>query len=153
MEKETKSTNKGFKIVVVLLLVVLFAAVTIMGFFLIKGDNNVEAISQIFSKEEEKHTIGLEEFVVNLRADGNRRSYLRIDIALMFNNAKKEEMIEENTNRIRDIIIDQLRRETADQMLDVERSSELKAEMVGKINEELGEEIIKDVYFTDMVIQ
>ena len=145
-----KNSNNIFKIVIVVLLL-LVIAVAGLGYYVISG-NSAEAISDKV-KNEEEHTVLLDEFIVNLKSDGTRYNYLKITIAPMFTNKKHKDLIEDNQIKIRDIITYQLRNCTAQEILDVEETKYLKEKMVANINEELGGSIVKDIYFTDIVVQ
>ena len=81
------------------------------------------------------------------------RNYLKIKIALMYTDEKQEKNLSSNVNKIRDVIINQLRSKTPEEILDIEKTSELKKEIVDEINSAIKNDIVKDIYFTDLVIQ
>lgn len=153
MEIEQKDSNEKFKLAVIAILLILIIAVAIVGFLLIKNEKIV-----LFNKNEnnpEEYTKLLEEFIVNLKPESTnkRNGYLKLQIALMYTEPKKEEFINKNINKIRDRITYQLRCKTASEMRDVENERELKNSIKDDINEALNEDIIKDIYFTDIVVQ
>lgn len=142
--------NKGLKIVI-LLLVLILVATLVMGFLYI-GNKDKKNVSEA-AKPIDENTFPLEEFLVNLKSEKGIPNYLKIKIALMYPEKKDEKKLDENVNKIRDVINDQLRVRTAKDMLDVEKVDTLKLEMLGAINGALGEEVILDIYFTDIVVQ
>lgn len=153
MDIEEKGSNQKFKIAVIGILLILIVTISVVGFLLIKNDRIV-----IFNKIQnnpEEYTKLLDEFVVNLKPEdtNKRNSYLKLQVALMYTEPKKEEFINKNINKIRDRITYQLRCKTASEMRDVEKEIELKNSMKDDINKSLNEDIIKDIYFTDIVVQ
>ena len=71
----------------------------------------------------------------------------------MYTDKKQAVIIDSNTSKIRDVILTELRKNSAEQILDGEELLRLKNEIMKNLNLALGEDIIKDVYFTDLVIQ
>lgn len=146
MEKK----SNGLKIIIILLVLILIATL-VVGFLYIRKKEKAGGVEA--AKPIDENTYQLEEFLVNLKSEGNIPSYLKIKIALMYPNKKDETKLEENVDKIRDIINDQLRVRTSKQVLDTDKVQELKTHMIGAINESLGKEVVLDVYFTDIVVQ
>lgn len=142
-----------FKIILIVLLVVLIAGMAIIGYFYLDSQKDSEMEAAIKEKEAQ-HTMPLEEFVVNLKPNDHKR-FLKANMSLMFESKGKEkgEFLEENIDLIRDEVIAILREKTAEDFLEVENTKALKEEIVEKLNTSLGANIIKDVYFTDLVVQ
>ena len=61
--------------------------------------------------------------------------------------------IENETPRIRDIIIRILSSRTSDELLDVEGKDAVKDEIVETLIEELGTDGIESLYFTEFIVQ
>lgn len=116
------------------------------------NNNKSWNIMKLF-KEEEERTILLEEFVINLKSDTRSKDYLKIEMALMYEDKKDGEVLDSNKNKIRDIIIKELRNKTSDEMLDVDETRKLKDLILEEINVEFKEDLVKGIYFTDLVIQ
>lgn len=141
-----------FKIIIVALLLLAIALLGLIGYFTIFGGDSSQ-ITSMFSSDEE-HTYLLEEFTVNLRTeDNNSRNYVKTQIALMFTNEKDQDVLAVNTIKIRDIIINELRVLTAEDLLDGENTPNFKTRLTESINAELGGDLVKDVYFSDLVVQ
>lgn len=150
METQTKKKSK-LKLVIIILLVVVIIMGTGIGYFAISGKQVSDVVEKL--KPIEEQTVLLKEFLVNLKFDGNKKTYLKVQIALMFTDKKQTEFINLNTSKIRDVIISELRKNSAEEVLDEKELLSLKNEIIKKLNHALGEDIIKDVYFTDLVIQ
>lgn len=152
---EEKKGNRKYKLtIIVLLLVVALSLGLVLGFFILNNSNKDDwGIATVFKPKEQEHTLLLDEFLVNLKSEGKGRNYLKIQIALMYENEKEGQILETNTNKIRDIIINQLRNKTSEEMLDIDKTLELKKDITNNINVSLRESIVKDIYFTHLVIQ
>ena len=148
-EKVQKKSN--FRILIILLLILVLASTLFVGYFLIRDRDAADLVS-VF-KTEGENTILLDEFIVNLKSEKSMRNYLKIKIALMYTDEKQEKNLSANVNKIRDVIINQLRSKTPEEILDIEKTSELKKEIVDEINSAIKNDIVKDIYFTDLVIQ
>lgn len=150
MEKKTEKNNSLKLIIIILLVAVILLAGTI-GYFLISGKGVSDVIEKM--NPEEELTVLLNEFLVNLKFENNRKNYLKVQIALMYTDKKQTLLINSNTSKIRDVILFELRKHNADEILDAEAMLVLKKEIMQQLNVALEADIIKDVYFTDLVIQ
>ncbi len=142
-----------FKIILIVLLVVLIIGMAVIAYFYLDSQKDSEMEAAIKEKEAQ-HTMSLEEFVVNLKPNDNKR-FLKANMSLMFEGKGKDkaEFLEANIDLIRDEVIAILREKTAEDFLEVENTKALKEEIVEKLNESLGARVIEDVYFTDLVVQ
>ena len=95
----------------------------------------------------------LDEFVVNLKSEGSIKHYLKVKIALMYTEEKQGILIESSVNKIRDVIISNLREKSYKEMLEAENFLTLKKEVIDNLNLAINEDIIKDIYITDIIIQ
>lgn len=152
MEEIGSKRTKGFKIAVIVLLLLVLVLLSFIGYFTVSEAAELPSIN-IFSNGSDEHTILLEEFLVNLRVEGNSRNYVKTQIAVMHTNKSEEEIINNNMFKIRDTIINNLRRMTSEDILNGENTSNLKSSLMESINIALGEEIVKDIYFSDLIIQ
>lgn len=138
-------------ILIIILLSLIISLVFILGFYI--SDRKSWNIGKIFQEDEEEYTILLDEFIINLKSEARVKDYLKIEMALMYEEGKDGELLDSNKNKIRDIIIKELRNKTADEMLDVDGTNKLKEVIVEEINLEFEKDLVKDVYFTELVIQ
>lgn len=152
MEKENKVEKKGkTKLIIIILLVVIVAVVAIAAFFIVT-DKSLGDLKTMFQSDEE-FTILLDEFVTNLQSPESGKRYLKIQVALMYKDKKNTPKIESNTSKLRDIIVNDLRERTAEEILEVEKTGVLKENILTKVNDSLGEDIIREVYFTNLIVQ
>jgi flagellar protein FliL len=98
-------------------------------------------------------TLVLETFVVNLK--GDERAYLRAGITLALSHplAKDQNASGTSVALIRDTILDALSREHPQQLLQPEGKRELKTEILAALNQRAPELGVKDVYFTEFLVQ
>ncbi len=150
MENKTEKKSK-LSLIIIILLVVVILMTTVIGYFLISGTRVSDIVEKM--NPEEQHTVLLKEFLVNLKFENNRKNYLKIQIALMYTDKKQMLLIDSNTSKIRDVILFELRKYNAEEILDSEAMLKLKEDIIKGLNVALGSDIIKDVYFTDLVIQ
>lgn len=145
---EKRKISKLFWIIlIVMVLIISFT----LGYVMLKNKDFFD-ITKILNANKE-HTILLNEFIVNIQSENNKKSYLKIEMALMYTNKKDGELIESNINKIRDIIINNLMDKSSSEILDVENIKNFKVDIKKKINDELKSDLIKDVYLTNLVIQ
>lgn len=145
---EKKSISKI--IIIALLVMILLLTAAILVFVI--SDNPVQNIVNVFQSNGE-YTIPLDEFVVNLKQDGNIRHYIKVTMALMFTNEDNGQIIESNVSKIRDVIISTLRSKTYNDVLDDEQTNNLKAEIVENVNKALEDKIVEGVFITDVIVQ
>lgn len=148
----TEQKSKKKLIIIVLLVAVLILSATVTYF--LASNNLLAKFIETFQSNEE-YTFPLEEFIVNLKAEPNSigKNYVRFKIALMYTEKKQGPKIESSTCKIRDIIVSQIREKTYNEILDNGNTPSLKSEIKDQLNEALSEDLIKDVYITDIMIQ
>lgn len=156
MEKEEKKKKKGFNKSILLLLIavpVLIALGVVIGGYISDGATEVEEVEE----EEEilpEKTITLDEFLLNLEPSGNLNRYIRLELALSTVKEGGLEEIEENINKIRDVIIYKVTRESVEDIFaDDDKSFIMKTELKEDINKALGDEVVYGVYISNIVIQ
>lgn len=151
LTERAKSKNKTRIIIAVSLITVLILGLFI-GYLLLSDSRISFIIKELKSADE--YTLPLEEFVVNLHSEnGLSKNYLKVEIALMYKVKKHEKVINANINKIRDVIINDFMKKSAHDILDANNIPKIKDEIMRNINDELPEDIVKDVYFTNLVIQ
>lgn len=142
--------NLGRNILIGLLVLVLLTTSVIV--YLMVTGKQVPDMGGIF-KSDKEHSILLEEFVLNLKSDYIGKDYLKIQLALMYTDNKQGDVLNSNESKIRDVVIKVLSEKTAEEMTGKENISKVKEELTSLVNKVLDDEIVKDVYFTDLVIQ
>lgn len=152
MVMEVKEKRNLDRIFIIILLTAILILVLGIGFLLIT-DNGMPDFSAIL-KSNGEYTIPLDEFVVNLKSENNNvRRYLKISMALMYTNEDHGVDISANMNKIRDLVISNLREKTADDLLTEDIISDLKLDIINDINESINIMAIEDVYITDIIVQ
>ena len=157
MENEEKTNKKGFnkKFLLLILIIPILVAlgVVIGGYITSQANENEEDVVEEEKVLPEK-TITLDQFLLNLEPNGNINRYIRLELALSTVEENGIEEIEKNINKIRDVIIYKISRESVETIFeDDAKSFKLKQELKEDINEALGEDIIHNVYITNIVIQ
>jgi flagellar protein FliL len=94
----------------------------------------------------------LDSFIVNLSDQGGKR-YLRVTMGLELADPKSAEDLTKRLPQIRDSILMALPSRKVDELQTTEGKNSLRTEIISKLNELLGKEIVKKIYFTEFVIQ
>jgi flagellar protein FliL len=94
----------------------------------------------------------LDPFIVNLSDQGGKR-YLRVTMGLELGDPKSAEELTRRLPQIRDSILMILPSRKVDELQTMEGKNSIRTEIISKLNELLGKEIVKKIYFTEFVIQ
>lgn len=152
-EKKKKKFAFNKNVLFIIAIPILMALGVIIGTYIL-GSNMVNSQEPKVEKIEEEETVILDEFILNLEPTNNVNRYIKLDLAL--STVKKEGLaeIERNINTIRDVIIYQISRESVEDIFeDDNKSFALKNKLKMKINNALDDEIIHQVYISNIVIQ
>ncbi len=155
VEQNDKKKNVGKIILLVLVIPILVALGVVIGGYLSKGEylNGEEAVEEEVEVIDEV-TITLDEFILNLEPTGNVKRYIKLELAISTIKEDGPEIIEENINKIRDAVIYQVSSETVDSIFNNEDGHfTLKKVLKDEINYVLGDEIVHDVYISNLMIQ
>ena len=151
------------KILIILIGVFLLVVVAMGGGFFMMWNKmssmnvvNSEEVENDTEAEEAVETMGptkkLETFIVNLADKGGKR-YLRVSMDLELEKEETVEIVEKILPKIRDAILMILPTKKYEDIGTVEGKSALRNEMLTKINELMEPEEIKNIYFTEFVVQ
>ncbi len=146
VEPKKKSIGKivAAALVLALAVVAFFAYSYMTKSFVFKGEANEEPVAtQVYT---------LDEFVLNLKDPGSNR-YLKTRIALGYESKKDAETLAEKQLQIRDVIIQTLRSKTTDNIMAVEKTDDLKKELIEDVNEIFDHDLVLDIYIVDFLIQ
>lgn len=147
--------KEKIQIYLIVAIAALVLIISLVNSFLIVRKSGQTAVRPEFIEEKEGFgpTYSLGEFTVNL-ADPNR--YLRVNIVLELGN-KTEELKEEVTKtrdfQIRDMIVGILSSQKFEDLLTRGGKENLKREIQNAINKILKNGKIKNIYFTEFVMQ
>ena len=96
--------------------------------------------------------IKVEPIVVNM-ADEEETHYLKCSLELEANNAKDAELINSRMALVRNELILFLSSHTSDSLRGEKPKAELLAKVMTRLNKALGQELVRRVFFTELVIQ
>lgn len=162
-QEQTAQKKKKKPLVLILIIVVILVAGGAGAFlFLKKGSSNKTQTaatqeSRSVLNDKNVHLKTLPSIIVNL-ADPSGDRYLKISLALVMNGKEKPKSGESGTDTIEDAaiknaIITVISTKNSDSLLTVTGKEELKKQLIAAINKALGEDAVKDIYFTDFIIQ
>lgn len=151
------------KILIILIGVFLLVVVAMGGGFFMMWNKmssmnaqNTESAENDTEAEEDIETMGptqrLETFIVNLADKGGTR-YLRVSMDLELEKEETLEVVEKRLPKIRDAVLMILPTKKYEDIGTVEGKVSLREEMLAKINELMKPEKIKNIYFTEFVVQ
>jgi flagellar FliL protein len=162
LTKETQKKKKKPILLIVVILVVLIACGAGAFFFLKKGfftsAKKVQTTnSESAVNDKNVHIKNLPSMIVNL-ADPSGDRYLKISLALVMNGKEKPKSSESSGDTLEDAaiknaVITVISTKTSDTLLTPSGKEELKKQLIKAINNALGEDAVKDIYFTDFIIQ
>lgn len=177
--QEEKSSKKGSNIVLIAIIGMLVFLLLIGGIFavlLFSGGSKEEQVADTSTTQVAEETkaspkgqskspkersndflnVGpmypLDQFVVNLLSESGSR-FLKLELNLELDNEKLSPEIDGKKPLIRDIIIRTLTSKTYEDISTAKGKERLKDEIVSRLNEVLRDGYIKNVYFTDFIVQ
>ena len=159
-QEEKGGSNKLLLIVIIVLLLVLLVVGGLVAYFLLSGGDEEEQVEP--QKVEKKKKVSnmteigpiypLDGFIVNLLSNNSSR-YLKCKIDLELDAPELQEEVDKKLPAIRDLIIRILSSKTVEEIQTSKGKEKLKEEIKRKINEMLTTGEIRNVYFTEFVIQ
>ncbi|OSS42583.1 Flagellar biosynthesis protein FliL [Desulfurella amilsii] len=168
MAKEVATEGQKKKKKPILLIAVILVVLIVGGafafFFLKKGSSNSAKNTQAQNANPEAiindknvHIKNLPSMIVNL-ADPSGDRYLKISLALVMNGKEKPKGAESSGGTLEDAaiknaIITVISTKTSDVLLTLYGKEELKKQLIKAINNVLGEDAVRNIYFTDFIIQ
>jgi len=155
MESEKTKTTKGNKKwiwIVIVFLAIAIGGVVSFGFTSGKAQ---AIISDLFKEEVVETTVPLEEFLINLDSGTSvKKNFLKIELSLHSSKEGAEEILTANVAQIRDSVISVLRKKTEDTVFKEEDTKLLiKKELIEAINTKIDEDLVDDIFITNIVTQ
>jgi len=161
-QEEVKRRRSASKLVIMVIAVIMLGAAGYGGWsFLVKGkDQEKKKESQASrpnpadKKDELKIVFPLESFIVNL-ADktGLGKRYLKVTLALEVNDVDKKKMVEAHEAELRDNVLLLLSSQTFAEISTMDGKLELKQALLSRINQAIGTVVVRNLYFTEFVVQ
>ena len=119
---------------------------------LISKNSNYAALDEQGGKQEMGPTYSLETFIVNL-VGGRDKNYLKAKMELELDSEKTQAEIDKRLPQVRDAILTMLSSKSNDDINTTEGKFQLRAEIISTLNQYLKTGRIKNVYFTDFIVQ
>ena len=155
-EKQEKTKKGGKKFLLLIIIgVILLVGVGGGAYFFLFAKSTPPPEEQQPQKPPEPEVgpfLQLDPFIVNL-ADPTGHRYLRAKITLEFRDDEAYQKANERVPQINDAIIMVLSSKTVEEVLSPEGKMELRIELIRKLNELLGPNSIKNIFFTQFVVQ
>ncbi len=148
-KKVKKKPSKLVILIVVMSFIIMAGAVTIV---FMATDIKISDVLAKFEKHEE-YVLPMESFVVNLDTDSKKNIYLKAQISLLYTDKKVGKVLEQKTSQIRDVIIHCLMEYTSEDLLVDGGLPAAKVTLRENINAALGDDVVKEIYFTEFLIQ
>ena len=159
-EKETQeeATPKRKKVPInIIILVILVLCLIGGGFYvwksgLISVSSSEAALDQNGGPQEIGPIYALDTFIVNL-VGGRGKNYLKAKIDLELTSDKTQTEIIKRLPQIRDSILTMLSSKSNDDINTLEGKHQLRAEIISTLNQYLRTGKVRNVYFTDFIVQ
>lgn len=162
MGEKDRNMNKII-LIVVITVAVLFVGAVGGGFYMMWNKlADLDALVRPEEEEEEEAPddglavmgamFPLETFIVNL-ADEKGKRYLRVKMQLELKPGESIEILEQRLVQVRDIILMILPTKQFQEIRSVDGKTQLRQEIMTRLNELLKKESINNIYFTEFVVQ
>lgn len=168
-EQKPSGGGKGKIIAIIIVVLLLLIAGLVVAFMLLTqtpeesaqaavGNSNApQAQANVMGETNARYLrIGpifqLDQFIVNLLSQGGRR-YLKINIGLEMTTANLENELNAKRALVRDIIIGILTSKSPEDISTTRGKDKMKEEIVQRLNENLVDGKIRNVFISDMAIQ
>lgn len=156
--KVDETPKKGGKSKFLLIIIVALVLALGGGFFAFKMFGPGAHKDEKTEKKKEEKNINLEKtylfpldpFVVNLAEHGR---FLKMSIQLEYDDPKQEEIIKQKSPILRDAIITLMSSKSVDSISGAEGKMQLKDEVLLRVNQIMGKDFFRNVYFTEFVMQ
>lgn len=171
-ETQSKKSSSLVLIIIIVILILLLVVGGLLAFLLMSGNDDAtqgqtaQAQTEQVQSAAPKSTTGkrsndyinmgpvypLDQFIVNLLSESGSR-YLKTKVDLELSAETLTPEIDKKKPLIRDIIVSTLSSKTYEEVSTQKGKNRLKDEIVDRLNEVLADGHIKNIYFTDFVVQ
>ena len=159
-KEEVKETDKDkttpkkakLKIIIIAVVVMLIGVGGIYGYS--KYNKGKEEKAETRTTENTSVVIPLNSFVVNLMdKQGVGKRYLKVTMQLEIRKEEDKLLIENHNAQIRDTSLLLLSSQSLKEINTVEGKLELKQNLLSRMNQILGDGVVRTIYFTEFVVQ
>lgn len=147
---KAKKTHKML-LIGIISVIILGGGASAFSFF-IKSGNEEGNKKEAAKVEEQVVMLPLEPFIVNLNGTEESR-FLKASLNIELSKTEAAERAKTRTPQIRDAVIMLITSKTAESLISPEGKMQFKDEVSISVNQILGENIVKNIYFTDFVMQ
>ena len=171
-ETQAKKNSSLVLIIIIVILILLLVVGGLLAFLLMSGNDDAtqgqtaQAQTEQVQSAAPKSTSGkrsndyinmgpvypLDQFIVNLLSESGSR-YLKTKVDLELSAETLTPEIDKKKPLIRDIVVSTLSSKTYEEVSTQKGKNRLKDEIVDRLNEVLADGHIKNIYFTDFVVQ
>lgn len=157
--EEKKSGSPLIKIVVILVLLLVLGGGGFVGWKMMNGEDKAPAEAEEpptpqFNAHAAPVTYGLDTYIVNLMGkSGMSKKYLKVGIMLGIGAEEQKPIIDEFKPLINDSVLILLSSKTYSELGTVEGKIQLKQELIMRMNQSLGNPLVRKIYFTEFVVQ
>ena len=151
-EEEKPPKKSKLKLIIIAVVVLFIGAGGIYGY----SKYNKEKEEKAETRKTEKVSIicPLNSFVVNLLdTQGVAKRYLKITMQLEIGKEEDRLLIENHNAQIRDIVLLLLSSQSLKEINTMEGKLELKQTLLARMNQILGDGVVRSIYFTEFVVQ
>lgn len=161
-ETENKSSKGGsiFKVILIVFLAVILLGGGVFAGYMVACKTTPKTMTSVnFVPQDTLNlkTFGLDEFLLNLKADDNASRYLKTNISIGYADVKENKELEAELKDkkaiMRDTINSVLRNKKKEDFATNEQVEKIKKEIKDKINPLLQKGQIYNVYFSEIIIQ
>jgi flagellar protein FliL len=157
-DKRAKSGKSFLRFIVVGVAIVVLGVAGFEGWRLfVKGSESETPATSAPSETKEKEAsiaFPLEPFIVNLMdRSGLGRRYLKVAIVLELDGEAGKQRVEAHSPELKDTILLLLSSQFFEDISTVEGKLELKQALISRVNQVLGDAVVRRIYFTEFVVQ
>jgi flagellar protein FliL len=150
-EVAPKKSNKKMSIIIIACAVVLTVAAGFIVYtqFIAKGKSG-DAHKKEETKDAKATLVSLEPFILNLAEQGR---FLKVTMQFELTDVSFQQLFTDKTPQIRDAIITLMSSKSAESVSSPEGKFQLKDEVLLRANQALGKDVLKNLYYTEFVMQ
>ena len=153
-EKETKPKRSSKSLFIIIGIIVFALAGGVAAYMLLAGKGGSHETKKEEKEKEKKEVktalVALDSFVLNLSEHGR---FLKVSMQLELTDIANVPLVNEKTPQIRDAIITLMSSKSVESVSSAEGKLQLKDELLLRVNQAVGKEIVKNLFFTEFVMQ